>query len=367
MTVQIDALLIVDTAATLLARGLDIAQALKLPVASWRTGDPTRSLYKFLAEVLATRDEAAVEFMKGGYLSKATGDWLTVLALELYGVERGEATSSTPKVAVHNTGGGLYVVDARDLTFKSSASNATFHNTAGATIAAGATVTLELEADEPGSSGTVAVNEVDELVTALIGVEVVSSTAAIGLDAQDDPSLKQDCADTLGALSPDGPADAYEYVARSSKLTGVTTVNRSRAVDDDVNLFVDVYIAGPNGAVDGATVTAVQAAIEQWATPLCVKPTVASATNSTVAVTAQISGPNIPDDYVARLTTALQAHFAALPIADDASDYVRRSPLIAKIHDTLDLTNVVLSVPAADVAYAEGHVPVLGAITITVV
>jgi hypothetical protein len=51
------ALLVVNTAATLYDRGLAIARVLGLPVTSWRTGDPTRSLYKYLATVLASQEE----------------------------------------------------------------------------------------------------------------------------------------------------------------------------------------------------------------------------------------------------------------------------------------------------------------------
>ena len=52
-TIPVTSLFIVKTAAEIFALGREVAQALGLPVTSWRTGDPTRSLYKYLAEVLA--------------------------------------------------------------------------------------------------------------------------------------------------------------------------------------------------------------------------------------------------------------------------------------------------------------------------
>jgi hypothetical protein len=57
MTISVLSLFTAETAAKILSSGLEIAQVLGLPVSTWRNGDPTKSLYHYLAEVLAAREE----------------------------------------------------------------------------------------------------------------------------------------------------------------------------------------------------------------------------------------------------------------------------------------------------------------------
>ena len=70
----------VQSLGTILDRGLALAESLGLPVTSWRVGDPTRTLYYFLAEILAAREDQTSEFIRSAALSTARGDWLKVVA-----------------------------------------------------------------------------------------------------------------------------------------------------------------------------------------------------------------------------------------------------------------------------------------------
>lgn len=362
----VGALFAVQTAAQFLEFGLGVARIAGLPVDTWRAGDPTRSLYKYLAEALASLDATNAEYIKAGFLSSAAGEWLTVLAWEVYGVERVEATPATPTVTITNNGGGFYPIEPGDLIVRNTVTDQTYRNTNAGTLSAGATVTFELEADEAGSDGSVAENEIDEIVApALLGCEIVSSTAAVGTDEQSNESLREQCRATTGALSPNGPADAYEYVARNPELTGVSDVTRARTVDDSDTGEVTLYIASPSGAVAGASVTAVQDAIERWATPLCITPTVVSANAVTVNVTSTLEGPDLPADAAALVEARIGALFAAAAISD-GSGFVSRSELIAAHHAALPtLRRVVLTAPAADVVLAAGEVPAPGAFSVS--
>ncbi len=375
MTVlSVTALFVVQTAAEILEAGLGLAESLGLPVTSWRSGDPTRSLYHYLAEKLATLDTVQATHVKNGWLSSAvadanesgTSEWLKILALEVYGVTATEATYATPTVTVTNTGGGFYVVDAGDLTFKASALDKTYHNTTAGTLSAAATVTFDLVADEAGSDSTVGVDEVDELVTTLLGVVVDSSTAAVANDEQAPDAIAEQCRATLGALSPDGPPDAYEYVVRNAELTGVTDITKAKSTGDSTTGIVTVYVAGPSGPVAGASVTAAQAAINIWATPLTITATVANATGVTINVTATVSGEDIPADADDLCTTALEALFATFNIGET----VPTSAIIATIHTTMvdeGATDVIvtLTLPAANTTMTASQVAALGAVTIT--
>lgn len=273
---SVTTLFTVETAAKIFSTGIEVAKALGVPVTSWRTGDPSRSLYKFTAQKLATLDGVSGRFIKAGFLSTAAGDWLTILAFEVYNVERGEATYADPTVTVKNTKGGFFEVAPGDLTFKNGITGKTYHNTSGGTLSAGATVTFDLVADEAGSDSSAGLNEIDELVTTLLGCVVQSSTVGLANDQESDEELKTRCRASLGALSPNGPADAYEYIALTPAITGNTSVNRARAFGS-TNGTVTVIIASQSGAADAAAITAVQTAILRWSTPLTVLPTTVSA------------------------------------------------------------------------------------------
>jgi hypothetical protein len=181
------------------------------------------------------------------------------------------------------------------------------------------------------------------------------------LDEQSPDDIEEQCNATLGALSPNGPPDAYEYVVRNPELTGVTDITRAATVDDSDTGDVTVYVAGPSGAVAGASVTAAQAAVETWATPLCITPTVVNATGVTVNVTATIAGDDIPGDFEGTIESALGLLFAGLDIGED----VATSLISHTIHDSIpQIKSVTLTQPAAAVTIDAGEVPVLGTVSI---
>jgi hypothetical protein len=375
MTININTLFSVRSFASLLNVGLGVAQAAGLVVTSWRTGDPTLSQFKFLATVLSQSDSIVASFIRAGFLSTSQGDWKTVVAREMYGVDRTEATFATPTVTLQNVGGGFYVLEPGDVTVKASATNATYHSTSGpldpttlaplTALSAGVTALFQLTADEAGSASSAAVNEIDTLISSLLKVNVVSSTAAVGLDAQDDTELDAECNGTLGPLSSNGPADAYVGVCLNPKLTGVLDINRAVAIDDSDTGDVTIYVASASGTASGPSVAACLAAVTKWATPLGHTPTVLSATALPIAVTGTLEGV-LPADYLATSTAALGVLFAALPICGADPEDVATSLITAAIHAQIAaITGVNLSAPAANVTLSTGQVPTLGVVTLT--
>lgn len=353
-------------------RGLQVAQAIGLAVSSWRTGDPTKSMFKYLAECLDTLEDSIIEYAKASNLSTAEeGDWLDLHAYDNFGVEIVEATYATPTITLRNpsTNGFVYPLEVGDLTVKSSTSGKTYHSTAlgrdvdtdaeTLVLAPGVTLVFDLVADEAGADSTVGDDELDELVTSLEGVEIVSSTAGVAADKPSAEEIKQLCRDSTGALSPNGPSDAYEYICRTSKFTGSTEITRASASSDDTRGRVTVYVAGSVGAVTGASVALAQTAVNKWVKPLCIRPTVVSATNYPIIVQAVVSGANIPTGYETLVAGVLQKHYASLRIGQD----VARSKLIAKIHEAVpQIESVTLISPVADVAVGDNGVPTPGAL-----
>lgn len=358
-------LYIVQSLGTLLARGLQLASDLGLPVTTWQTGDPTRTLYYYQAEVLAAREDITAEFVRSAALSSARGAWLKILAKELYGVTPVEATYLTTTVTLTNTKGGYYNIGAGDLTFSSSTSGKTYRNTSTGLFAGPSVVVFDVIADEPGSDSNVLTNEIDTLVTPLVGVVVTSSFAAVAVDEQSEESIREQCRATLGALSPNGPADAYEFVARSPALTGTDEVTKAKSYGSSSTGTVTIAVAGPLGSVSGGAVALVQTAILRWATPLCITPTTVNATEHAVSIEMTYEGDGIPAGFASDAEDVLTALVDATPIAGT----ITRSQLTSAVDNyarSLGATNVsvVCLFPAADIVLPASNVAVAGTITV---
>lgn len=377
------------TKSALYAKGLEVAAAVGLPVTSWQPGDPTRSLYWFASEILSTLEGVVVNYIASGFLDFAVAraeanpdarKWLVLLAEQVYGYTATEATYATCTVTLSNGGGGLYPIEAGDLTFRSTTTGKTYRNTSGGTLASGpgTTLTIDVVADEPGSASSASAGDITEMVTTLLGVTCANPTAAVGLDAESPNAIASGCKAKLGALSPNGPRSAYEYVATTPALTGTSNVTRARSVGDSATGDVTLYLAGPSGAVAGADVALVQTAIETWATPLCITPTAVSAANKVIAPTYELwlydtVGMTEAAAH-ALVQTALQAMVTARPISGDVippatSGYVYHSLIEATIASPFpgEVFRVAVTTPAGDTAIAANEVPVLGTVTPTAV
>jgi hypothetical protein len=371
MTININVLWAVNTAEKIFDMGIQVAQALGLPTTSWRTGDPERSLYKYLAEVLAAHDGQVSSYIKAGFLSSAvadaneTGDsrWLKLLAYETFGVVVPDAAYATPSITLRNDGGGNYPRLVGEITVKNSATGKTYHNTnAPAPLNAGATVTYTLEADEAGADSSAGVNEIDEIVTTMLGVVVVSSSASYASDELTPDEIGTLCSATLGALSPNGPPDAYEYVCKNSALTGTTEVTRAYSYAISSTGFAQVYVASATGPVSTGGLQACQDACEVWATPLCVRPDVSSAYATPVPIECTITGEGIPADYLSKIAGARSAYLRGVPI----HGLVARSAIIAAIHKAVpEIDSVNLITPASDITLADAEVATDGTLVAT--
>ncbi len=364
------ALLAKQTKDEILELVLRVAELVGLPVSSWRTGDPTRTQFSALATKMEAADEARGElaracFITGPEEERAEGDWLTLRVSDVYGIERDESEFSTPSVTVDNTGGGYYELEPGGLVVSSSATGSTFHNQATVIIEPSETgVEISLVADVAGSAGSVGVDEIDTIVSPAIGdvVEIVSSTAAQGSDEQSDTGLIEQALATLGALSPNGPADAYEFVARNEDLTDIAGVTRAKADGDSSDGTVTVYVATTTTALDGPSVAAIQLACDVWAQPLCTDATVVSGTPSTIAVT--LSG--VPADAQEAVESAISALFAGIDFGGlIARDAITSAARVACATGGFTVAGAIgISAPIADSTLGAGVFPVRGTVTL---
>ena len=371
MTVSIYSLFTAETAASIYKSGLELMSVLGVAVSTWRDGDPTRATLNFVSEVLERLDLVVVEYIKSGFLSYASGDWLTILAEEMYGVTRDEATYATSTVTIQNTSGAHYTWDAGSLTFRSSTTGATYKSTTGGTLAGPGFLAIDVIADEPGSDSSAGTDEIDTLVSTFLGVTVYSSTIAVGQDEQSDASLKTQCRASLGALSPSGPPDAYEYVCLTDSLTGTTEITKASTDSDSTDGTVTVYVAGAAGAVSSGALTLAQDAVEAWSTPLCITPTVANATSVAVNLTATVSGTGVPADVEDLVESAMAALLAEVPIGKTGEPgLLALSALYAMVQGVLVDAGVTgatatITAPTGDTLATAGNNLVVGTVSVT--
>lgn len=379
-------LLLSETKEAIYSGALSIATTLGLPVTSWQPGDPTRSQLFVESEFLESFGTIVDGFVQSAFLDYASqplpdgsvNPWLAIVAKQTFNVDVPGATYAETDVLLTNPTGSFHDIEPTDVTFKSSTTGKTYHNTTGGSLAgSGGTLTVTVIADEPGAASSAAATEIDTIVSGPLGVTCSNPAAAVGLDAQAPATTVQQCRDKQGSLSPNGPASAYSFVARNSALTGIQTITRVRVFPNSETGDVTIYVAGASGSVSGGDVTAVQNAINTWAAPLCITPTVASASNVTVAVSYTLwvykSVNQTTAQIQAAIQTALEALFAARPIGGDIIPPATTGALyVSLIESTIrgvipaQAFRVSVTAPGGDTALTNGQVPVLGVVTPTI-
>lgn len=389
--VQLATLIVQETKDAIYKTALGIATNLDLPVSSWQPGDPTRSLFFLESELLEKLEEIVVGYIRAGFLDYAAEaasalgaderakKWLHVLAKQQFNVDVPEATYATTDVTLTNTGANFYPdIAAGDLTFKNSTTGKTYHNTSGGTLDSGpgTTLTVSVEADEAGADSSADAGEIDEMVTALVGVTCTNAVAAVGNDSQSPATTVEQCRDKLDSLSPNGPKGAYSYVARNPELAGTAAVQRVRVYGDSDTGDVTVYLASSSGGVTEPDRVLVEDAILSWATPICITPTVLAATNVTVNITYELwvykSVNKTEDEVEEDVETALENMFAERPIGGDiippaTTGKLHLSLIASTIRETFPQAfKVSVSTPSGDTTITNGQVAALGTVTGTI-
>lgn len=386
---------------------LEFCDDLDLDTTAWQEGGPERTVLAVVSHVLAARDSNALPMGRGGLLRHARGSWLTMLARDVYGVTRPEASyaSAEDALTLTNAGGAVYTLAAGDLTVSSSTTGKTYRNSNGGVLAGLGTLTLDLIAEEAGTDSNAGIGEIDTIVApAMIAVTCTNPVALVGTDPLGDDGLVALCLLAPAAVSPNGAAQAYEYKARTTLRADGSTVdiNRCRVTGDSNTGAVAVVVAGPSGPPAAGDVTLVDDAIQTTVTPLTVTPTVAAATGVTVPIVATLYVPDTclatDDELEDAVNDGLAGWFSTYPIGGrtktpGGAGYLFADALRARIcaaatyasiqaaaaadpeatvaevltrSANYDAFSATLTTPAADTALTSTQVAVLGAVTLTI-
>ena len=352
---------------------------------AWEPGAVARTIIAGVSIVLAAMSVLIALIAKSGFLSLSEGDWLTVVAREIYSTTRIEAVFATGTVTIDNASGNVYSIAAGDLILLNTTTGATYRNTATVNIGSAETgVSAAVQADQHGSAGAAAAGQIDDLVTAYLGLSVTNEAAIIGTDAESDPALVERAQEQVGSLSPNGPGDAYSYFAKGAVRAADGTsvgVTRVKATPDG-NGDVDVLVATAVGAVTGdwddpdTDLGAVHLAMELNAVPLGVTLSTASATATTVNVVAELwIDERLADDddaitasVMARLTTLMATTPIGGVVIPPAGGKLYLQAIEAAISAAVSgyLVDLEVATPAADASVTSTHALVMGTLSLTI-
>ena len=367
---------------------LTVASQLGLPVTAWQSGGVARTLVKVVSRVYAGFTQVAVLGVQGGFLDYATGNWLTLLAKNVYNVDRITATfaAAAQGITLTNMGGGLFVIEPGDLTFSmvnGAGEKKLYRNTSGGTLppwaggsASNPTLALDIQALELGTASNAAPGQINVLETTLLGVICANGVSVLGQDEETDDLLRRRCKESLGTLSPNGPKAAYEYVAKSAvRPDGVSIgITRVKIPTPPGDGSLTVYLATPSGDLEPDDLSIVDDDIQKKVVPEGVGPVlVASAVEKPIAVTAEVyylASSGLSDHEVQiRVSERLKLYFPQVPIGGfvipPSTGEVPLSAIIAEIESASPfIVKVTVSVPSADVTVAENEVPIYATSTI---
>lgn len=359
-----------------------VLAAVGVDTTTWKPGSIVRTIIAAFAIVFAALSVLTSQIARSGFLELSSGSWLTLVARYVFGVERITATFAEGEYTLTNSGGGTYILDPDDLVVSNPATGKSYRNTAAFTLNPLSTLTVAIHAVEAGSASTSTPNTITDFETPLVGVTGTNAKSVVGLDDELDQPLRMRCYEKLGALSPNGPWDAYTFAARNAKRTDGTAVGVTRTrVSKDGYGNVTVYVATATGGITG-TVTdvttdlgAVQNAILRNAEPLAVTANAVSAEVVTIPVTYSVwmyNTSGLPDAQIqSAIALALTAFMSAQPIGGNVIDANPGKVFQEAIGRAIgavrpEIFRVAVSSPAGDTVLTQGQVPALGTVTPTI-
>jgi phage-related baseplate assembly protein len=242
------------------------------PTDAWGPTDEPRATIEGMSEVLVDSSVMIAAIGKMGVLGTsasdgATGPALHLLAADWFGDAPKAAVTTKGTVTLIETANNPHTYAARELKWVSTADpSLVFFNESGFTLAALGTSSPVIVAESPGSKYNVQGSTI-ALATPVAGVTLTVGTALTwittsGADEENDESLRTRLRAKFGAITSNGTADGYKYIA----LSASSEINRVKVVEDPTAVpptpAVKVLVAGTAGAVSGAGLFAAATEIE---------------------------------------------------------------------------------------------------------
>lgn len=330
---------------------ISFLQAKGYPPTDWIEGSVQRTLVELQAAGLADLEATRVAIAKSGFLDTAEGDYLDLLALSAYDLQRKQATFARQTFRLTAAAGfGPYSIQPGQL-WAGNAAGLRFNNVAGGTLPLGGTLDLEFRAESPGAAYNLPPGSGNILFTPLPGVTISNITVLeAAIDQETDAQLRERCRLRWAETGFGSTRAAYESWA----LNATPSVTKVRVLDNNPRGqgTVDVVLWGEGGLGAGAVAEA-DAYIQQRR-PLTANVQVYAATQVNIAVTATI---RLRAGFLAQVQADVATRLAAFQRTLPIGAIVYRSALIEALFVS-NVLDVALTAPASDTTLTNVQVAV---------
>jgi hypothetical protein len=361
-------LLTTETWDTLLDRMLTTLRGLGFPTGSWHTTSVPRRLLTAVAQALSQASTLIYQVTSGGLLETSSSGWLTLLAKNVFGLTRTPARTTIGTFEIEDTGGtGPHSIAAGQLYF-ATATGLQFVNTTAFTVGLLGDADFEVMATTAGAAWNVAADMVTVMQTPIPGLTFKTGETSFnpasdwitteGLDEQDDESLKTDCINRWATLGYGQNADWWEYQIKLTPVYGSGFARVSVVTASAGEGELTLYVGGTDSTISGAA----EAAAQSYANDIkgaCETIIVQACGEETITCTAVIYAyAAYAAGAKAKAETALREYLRTIPVGQT---FVYYNQIVDALqYSTTEVRNVVMTVPAADVALAADEIPVIG-------
>lgn len=253
-------------------------------------GDPLRTLLELAGEGVADAERYIAQLAEGGYLHTAQGAWLTELVRSHFGLDRQGSTFARGLVRFAATAAGAVAMPAGMIV--GTLSGRRYLTLEAASVPAGGTADVPVQAESPGTAYNVPVGVINVLHTPLPGLSVTNPPGWLtqaGADEESDVSLRARAGLRWAELGGGATRAAYEYWA----LSAHPSVDRVRVLDEHPRGqgTVDVIVWGTGGL--GELVVDEVDAFIQARRPITADVLVYAATERVMPFTVRLYAPGV--------------------------------------------------------------------------
>lgn len=369
-----DQLMTANTRDDYLSSELYVATELDLPVEAWQPVDVAREILYINAQMLANQSEAILPTVRGGLLDYAEGDWLTLLADQVYDTQRIDSTFATGPIQLVNSSATPHTFAAGEMRVLNATTGKTYTSTTGGTLVASGTLTLQFAADEPGSASNLVSGNTLALVVDVPSVGAQYVSALVGVDRESDPQLRERCRQANAKASPNGPADAYDYFAKTATRTDGTSIGVTRTNKRHGNGTVTIYVADADGTVTSPDVAIIESTLNANCVPTGITVLAFSAAASPINLVASVvkspSSTAANSELTTRITAALTEYFSTLDVGGVKASsfsgvYLDTLTTVCRVALAGDALAITITTPSSNVALGYNQVPTMGTVTVS--
>lgn len=165
---------------------ISVYQGYGFPTASWQSGGVERTrLNAFSTVIVDLITNTIPQLAAGGFVDYSTGDWLRLLAAQMYAISYNAAANTVGTVTLTNTSSSSYTIAAGDLIAVFASTGNRYINTTGGVLGPSpATLSLTFRSEFPGAKYNDASNGTLSLVSPLPGVTLSNPSTSYTSVAQ---------------------------------------------------------------------------------------------------------------------------------------------------------------------------------------